>query len=192
MPATLCKAMYLSAVMKVPSSRGSCTSRWHPHFSHASDIHWGGSKLVIMPASCQNLARRRHPLALAKLRTHPVSQVPRDYSPRGYREPRGRCASPQAPRPPYGRQALHATVGLNRRCATSSSVCLTKSHFQKRTRGRMFLCSPCAWAHHKPRSGEFVGPDTGWGLGTRSTAQSSTRVHRLTYTTVVLRNGETV
>ena len=63
MPATLCKAMYLSTVMKVPSSRGSCTSRSHPHFSHASDIHWGGSELVIMSESFQNLARRRDPLA---------------------------------------------------------------------------------------------------------------------------------
>jgi hypothetical protein len=61
MPATLCKAMYLSAVMKVPSSRGSCTSRSHPHFSHASDIHWGGSDPVVMPTSLQNLARRRDP-----------------------------------------------------------------------------------------------------------------------------------
>ena len=72
MPATLCKDIYLSAVMKVPSSRGSCTSRSHPHFSHASDIHWAGSKLVVMPASCQNLARRRDPLALASCATHPV------------------------------------------------------------------------------------------------------------------------
>jgi hypothetical protein len=63
MPATLCKAMYLSAVMKVPSSRGSCTSRSHPHFSHVSDIHWGGSELVAMSASFQNLAQRRDPLA---------------------------------------------------------------------------------------------------------------------------------
>jgi hypothetical protein len=55
--------MYLSAVMKVPSSRGSCTSRSHPHFSHVSDIHWGGSELVAMSASFQNLARRRDPLA---------------------------------------------------------------------------------------------------------------------------------
>jgi hypothetical protein len=54
MPATLCKAMYFSAVMKVPSSWGSCTSRTHPHFSHASDIHWAGSELVVMPASSQN------------------------------------------------------------------------------------------------------------------------------------------
>lgn len=61
MPATLCKAMYLSAVMKVPSSRGSCTSRSHPHFSHASDIHWGGSDPVVMPTSLQNLVRRRDP-----------------------------------------------------------------------------------------------------------------------------------
>jgi len=72
MPATLCKDIYLSAVMKVPSSRGSCTSRSHPHFSHASDIHWGGSKLAVMSASCQNLARRRDPLALANCATHPV------------------------------------------------------------------------------------------------------------------------
>ena len=63
MPATLCKAMYLSAVMKMPSSRGSCTSRSYPHFSHASDIHWRGSELVVMPTSFQNLARRGHPLA---------------------------------------------------------------------------------------------------------------------------------
>jgi hypothetical protein len=63
MPATLCKAMYLSAVMKMPSSRGSCTSRWYPHFSHASDIHWRGSELVVMPTSFQNLARWGHPLA---------------------------------------------------------------------------------------------------------------------------------
>jgi hypothetical protein len=55
-PATLCKAMYLSAVMKVPSSRGSCTSRSQPHFSHDSDTHCGGSELV-MSASFQNLPR---------------------------------------------------------------------------------------------------------------------------------------
>jgi hypothetical protein len=55
--------MYLSAVMKLPSSRGSCTSRSHPHFSHANDIHCGGSELVIIPASFQNLPRRRDPLA---------------------------------------------------------------------------------------------------------------------------------
>jgi hypothetical protein len=67
MPATLCKAMYLSAVMKVPSSRGSCTSRSHPHFSHASDIHWGGSEPVVMPASFHNRKRRRDPLASAEL-----------------------------------------------------------------------------------------------------------------------------
>ncbi len=54
MPATLCKAMYFSAVMKMPSSWGSCTSRSHPHFSHASDIHWAGSELVVMTASFQN------------------------------------------------------------------------------------------------------------------------------------------
>jgi hypothetical protein len=63
MPATLCKVMYLSAVIKVPSSRGSCTSRSHPHFSHASDIHWGGSELVVMSASFQNLARGLQELA---------------------------------------------------------------------------------------------------------------------------------
>jgi hypothetical protein len=45
--------MYLSAVMKVPSSWGSCTSRSHPHFSHASNIHWAGSELVVMPTSFQ-------------------------------------------------------------------------------------------------------------------------------------------
>jgi hypothetical protein len=50
---TLCKAMYFSALMKVPSSRGSCTSRSHPHFSHASGIHWRGSEVVVMPASSQ-------------------------------------------------------------------------------------------------------------------------------------------
>ena len=72
MPATLCKDMYLSGVMKVPSSRGSCTSRSHPHFSHASDIHWGGSEPVVMPASFHNLERRRDPLALAKLRHHRI------------------------------------------------------------------------------------------------------------------------
>ena len=53
---TLCKARYFSAVMKVPSSRGSCTSRSHPHFSHASDIHWRGSEVVVMPASSQPAA----------------------------------------------------------------------------------------------------------------------------------------
>lgn len=53
MPVTVCNAMYLSAVMKVPFSRGSCTSRSHPHFSHASGIHWSGSGLVVMPASSQ-------------------------------------------------------------------------------------------------------------------------------------------
>jgi hypothetical protein len=53
MPVTLCKAMYFSAVMKVPPSRGSCTSRSHPHFSHASGIHWRGSELVVMSASSQ-------------------------------------------------------------------------------------------------------------------------------------------
>ncbi len=72
MPATLCKDIYLSAVMKVPSSRGSCTSRSQPHFSHASDIHWAGSEVVVMPASCQNLARRRDPLALASCATPPA------------------------------------------------------------------------------------------------------------------------
>jgi hypothetical protein len=46
--------MYLSAVMKLPSSRGSCTSRSHPHFSHASDIHWGGSEPVVMLTWFQN------------------------------------------------------------------------------------------------------------------------------------------
>jgi hypothetical protein len=56
MPVTLCKAMYFSAVMKVPSSRGSCTSRSHPHFSHASSIHWRGSEIVVMPASSQPAA----------------------------------------------------------------------------------------------------------------------------------------
>ncbi len=56
MPATLCKAMYFSAVMKVSPSRGSCTSRWHPHFSHASGSHWRGSELVVMPASSQPAA----------------------------------------------------------------------------------------------------------------------------------------
>ena len=55
-PATLCKAMYLSAVMKVPFSRGSCTSRSHPHFWHASGIHWRGSELVVMPVSSQPAA----------------------------------------------------------------------------------------------------------------------------------------
>ena len=79
MPATLCKAMYLSAVMKVPSSRGSCTSRSHPHFSHASDIHWSGSEFVVMPASFQSLARRRDPLALAKLRHSSRSPALPDY-----------------------------------------------------------------------------------------------------------------
>jgi hypothetical protein len=54
MAATLCKVMYFSAVMKVPSSWGSCTSRTHPHFSHASDIHWAGSELIVIPASSQN------------------------------------------------------------------------------------------------------------------------------------------
>jgi hypothetical protein len=53
MPVTLCKAMYFSAVMKVSSSRGSCTSRLHPHCSHASGIHWRGSELVVMSASSQ-------------------------------------------------------------------------------------------------------------------------------------------
>jgi hypothetical protein len=48
--------MYLSAVMKLPSSRGSCTSRSHPHFSHANDIHCGGSELVIIPTSFQTAA----------------------------------------------------------------------------------------------------------------------------------------
>ena len=61
MPATLCKVMYFSAVMKLPSSRGSCTSRTHPHFSHASDIHWAGSELVVMPASFQNPVARPTP-----------------------------------------------------------------------------------------------------------------------------------
>jgi hypothetical protein len=61
MPATLCKVMYFSAVMKVPSSWGSCTSRSHPHFSHASDIHWAGSELVVMPASFQNPVERPTP-----------------------------------------------------------------------------------------------------------------------------------
>ncbi|MDT7594493.1 MAG: hypothetical protein QOJ06_39 [Pseudonocardiales bacterium] len=56
MPATLCRDMYLSAVMKLPSSRGSCTSRSHPHFSHANDIHCGGSELVIIPTSFQTAA----------------------------------------------------------------------------------------------------------------------------------------
>lgn len=56
MPVTWCKAMYLSAVMKVLSSRGSCTSRSHPHFSHASGIHWRGSEIVVMPASSQTAA----------------------------------------------------------------------------------------------------------------------------------------
>ncbi len=56
MPVTLCKAMYFSAVMKVPPSRGSCTSRSHPHFSHASGIHWRGSELVVMSASSQPAA----------------------------------------------------------------------------------------------------------------------------------------
>jgi hypothetical protein len=46
--------MYLSAVMKVLPSRGSCTSRSHPHFSHASDIHWGGSEPVVMLTWFQN------------------------------------------------------------------------------------------------------------------------------------------
>ena len=55
-PVTLCKAMYFSAVMKVSPSRGSCTSRWHPHFSHASGSHWRGSELVVMPASSQPAA----------------------------------------------------------------------------------------------------------------------------------------
>jgi hypothetical protein len=53
---TLCKAMYFSAVMKVPFSRGSCTSRSNPHFSHASGIHWRGSELVVIPASSQSAA----------------------------------------------------------------------------------------------------------------------------------------
>jgi hypothetical protein len=53
--------MYFSAVMKVPSSWGSCTSRSHPHFSHASDIHWAGSELVVMPASFQNPVERPTP-----------------------------------------------------------------------------------------------------------------------------------
>lgn len=53
MPVTLCEAMYFSAVMKVPSSRGSCTSRSYPHFSHASGIHWRGSEVVVMSASSQ-------------------------------------------------------------------------------------------------------------------------------------------
>ncbi len=56
MPATWCKTMYFSAVMKVPFSRGSCTSRSHPHVSHASGIHWRGSELVVMPASSQAVA----------------------------------------------------------------------------------------------------------------------------------------
>jgi hypothetical protein len=56
MSVTLCKAMYFSAVMKVLSSRGSCTSRSHPHFSHASGIHWRGSEVVVMPASFQPAA----------------------------------------------------------------------------------------------------------------------------------------
>jgi hypothetical protein len=48
--------MYLSTVMKVLSSRGSCTYRSHPHFSHASAIHWTGSEVAIMPASSQPAA----------------------------------------------------------------------------------------------------------------------------------------
>ncbi len=56
MPVTWCKAMYFSGVMKVSPSRGSCTSRSHPHFSHASGIHWRGSELVVMPASSQPAA----------------------------------------------------------------------------------------------------------------------------------------
>jgi hypothetical protein len=56
MSVTLCKAMYFSAVMKVLSSRGSCTSRSHPHFSHASGIHWTGSEVVVMAASSQPAA----------------------------------------------------------------------------------------------------------------------------------------
>ena len=81
MPATLCKAMYLSAVMKVPSSRGSCTSRSHPHFSHASDIHWGGSALVVMPASFQNLSRRRDPLAWRSYAAIPLAAASPTTSP---------------------------------------------------------------------------------------------------------------
>jgi len=47
----------------------------------------------------------------------PAGQPPLDTA-----SPRGRRASPQAPRPPLAHnQALHATVGLNPRCATSSS-----------------------------------------------------------------------
>ncbi len=56
MSVTLCKAMYFSAVMKVLSSRGSCTSRSQPHFSHASGIHWRGSEVVVMPTSSQPAA----------------------------------------------------------------------------------------------------------------------------------------
>lgn len=56
MPFTLCKAMYLSGVMKVPFSWGSCTSRSHPHCSHASGIHWRGSEVVVMPVSSQPAA----------------------------------------------------------------------------------------------------------------------------------------
>ena len=56
MPGTLCRAMYFSVVMKVPFSRGSCTSRSHPHCSHARDIHWRGSELVVMLSSSQPAA----------------------------------------------------------------------------------------------------------------------------------------
>jgi hypothetical protein len=56
-------------------------------------------------------------LASAVVFIRPAGQPPVDTA-----SPRGRRASPQAPRPPSTHnQALHATVGPNPRCGTSSS-----------------------------------------------------------------------
>lgn len=86
MSVTLCKAIYFSAVMKVLSSRGSCTSRSQPHFSHASGIHWRGSEVVVMPTSSQPAAvypfgRTGQILEQACISTEGIFIVPSCYSP---------------------------------------------------------------------------------------------------------------
>jgi hypothetical protein len=72
MPATLCKAMYLLAVMKVPSSRGNCISRSHPT-SHAPVTSIGK---VQNRSSCPHRFRswRGDVTAGARLRHHAVAR----------------------------------------------------------------------------------------------------------------------
>jgi len=77
-------------------------------------------------------------------------------TPLGYRQPPRPARLPGASADLTARQALRATVGPNPRCATSASGLPDKKQPSEHSKPDV-SCSPCVWAHHKSRSGKFVG-----------------------------------